>query len=612
MTKHRGDVQTLRGLAVLLVVLYHLGLTRFGSGFLGVDVFFVISGYLMAVMYDPRQPLTFFRRRAWRLLPAYFVTVVATLVATALLATPNEVDQVADQAWQALTFTSNFWFWFGESYWDTKEFRPLLHLWSLAVEMQFYLLVPLVALLARRFRLAGILTLAALSAVLCFALLATSPKTSFFWLPTRMWAFLIGFAVGMALGTRTVDRPGAPGVGLAALIVIASIPLIPIEGEDLGFLQGHPGLAALAVTLATATVIACGIPARIQSLRLMRGLAALGDASYSIYLAHYPAVVLFLYQPFAGTITQSDSPRQLAWATAWVAVTSILLYRFVEKPLRHRSPARPLLVGASTTLLAIAIATPWIKTATLTDAQRPIFAARFDRDAFRCGKAWRALHPAAATCPINEPQRPVLNVFLVGNSHADALKRVMIESANTLGIRLYLTVENYPLMTQGRLGTKEILDHARRQGASALLLHYSPGAVDPAKIVALVEQAAGQGIATSYLMPVPSPIDNVPRLMWDAARLGGEPPLATLDDYRREHAALASALAGIRVPGFRVYEVAQHYCTPACAISSAAGVPYYYDRDHMTVTGSRLLQGTLSRMLADVVASHGDQSARAP
>ena len=70
--------------------------------------------------------------------------------------------------------------------------------------------------------------------------------------------------------------------------------------------------------------------------------------------------------------------------------------------------------------------------------------------------------------------------------------------------------------------------------------------------------------------------------------------------------------AGIRVPGFRVYEVAQHYCTPACAISSAAGVPYYYDRDHMTVTGSRLLQGTLSRMLADVVASHGDQSARAP
>lgn len=612
MTKHRGDVQTLRGLAVLLVVLYHLGLTKFGSGFLGVDVFFVISGYLMALMYDARRPLDFFRRRAWRLLPAYFVTIVVTLVATALLATPNEVDQVADQAWQALTFTSNFWFWFGESYWDTKEFRPLLHLWSLAVELQFYLLVPLVALLARRFRLAGILVLASLSALLCFALLATSPKTSFFWLPTRMWAFLIGFALGMSLGSRTLDRPGASALGLVALTVIAAIPLIPIEGEDLGFLHGHPGLAALGITLATATVIACGLPARVQSLLPMRGLAALGDASYSIYLAHYPAVVLFLYQPFAGTITQSESPRQLALATVWVVVASTLLYRFVEKPLRHRAPARPFLAAAATTLLAIAIATPWIKTSTLTPAEKAIFAARFDRDPFRCGKVWRALHPAAATCPINQPDLSVLNVFFVGNSHADALKRVMTEAADALGVQLYLTVENYPLMPQGQLGTKEILAHARSQGASALILHYSPGAVSPERIAELVEQAAERGIVTSFLMPVPSPADHVPRLMWDAARSGLPAPLTTIADYRREHADLIRGLSDIRLPTFRIYEVADHYCQPDCAVSSDTGLPYYYDRDHMTVTGGRLLQGTLKRMLSDLVTSEGAQSARAP
>ena len=129
----------MRALAVLLVVAFHSSIRipdAFGPAVLsflrvggaGVDLFFVISGYLMALMYDPKQPGTFFRRRAWRLLPAYFATIAATLLATAWLATPNEVDQVAEQAWQALTFTSNFWFWFGESYWDKKAFRPLLHL----------------------------------------------------------------------------------------------------------------------------------------------------------------------------------------------------------------------------------------------------------------------------------------------------------------------------------------------------------------------------------------------------------------------------------------------------------------------------------------------------
>ena len=149
---HRDDVQILRGIAVLLVVLFHIGLTDFGSGFLGVDVFFVISGYLMARMYDPRKPGQFFRRRARRLLPAYFGTIVATLMAALVLTTPNELDQVIDQAWYAVLFSSNIGFWAANSYFDKAEFKPLLHLWSLGVEIQFYALVPLLALFVRRLK----------------------------------------------------------------------------------------------------------------------------------------------------------------------------------------------------------------------------------------------------------------------------------------------------------------------------------------------------------------------------------------------------------------------------------------------------------------------------
>ena len=640
---HRSDVQVLRGVAVLLVVLFHLGLTDFGSGFLGVDVFFVISGYLMALMYDPEQPRAFFRRRAWRLLPAYFATIAATLLATAWLATPNEVDQVAEQAWQALTFTSNFWFWFGESYWDKKAFRPLLHLWSLAVEVQFYVLVPLIALSIRRLRLTVVLALALLSALLCFAMLSTSPKTSFFWLPTRLWEFLLGYAVGQVLGKRTVDRRWASAIGVLGLAAIALIPLIPIGGETFGFVHGHPGLVALAVTAATAAVIACGLPARLLSWLPIRGLATLGDASYSVYLAHYPAIVLALHQPFTGTITRSSSPSQLALTVGWVVVTSLVLYRGIEKPLRRPSrkaagrqprtsgtagalgasaaavatgsyPYRSApLVATAAALAVLAVVMPWIKAATLSGSEQAIFAARFDRGAFRCGKVWRALHPTTDTCPINHPAAPVMSVFLVGNSHADAIKRTMGRAAEAMGIQLYFTVENYPLMPQGRLGPTEIVARARSLGASAIVLHHSPGAVGTATLAELVRQAAAQGIATSLLMSVPSPVANVPRLMWDAIRTGKPPALASIDDYRRENAELTRALAGIDEPGFHRYEVAELFCAPDCAISNEAGIPYYYDVEHLTDTGSRLLEGTLSRMLTDLLSSQGAKpTARLP
>ena len=192
--EYRKDIQILRGVAVLLVVFFHLEIAGFSSGFLGVDVFFVISGYLMAKMYEPSEKMTFFVKRARRLLPAYFAVVLVTVILATFTITPNDYAQVTRQAGFATFLIPNIGFWLENSYFDKAAFVPLLHLWSLGVEIQFYLLVPVLFWIFQKWKAGYVLFLAG-SAVLCFIIVGISPKTSFFWLPCRLWQFLIGFGI---------------------------------------------------------------------------------------------------------------------------------------------------------------------------------------------------------------------------------------------------------------------------------------------------------------------------------------------------------------------------------------------------------------------------------
>lgn len=548
---YRKDIQILRGVAVLLVVLFHL--SAFKSGFLGVDVFFVISGYLMAVMYTPGSD--FIARRARRLLPAYFATIAATLLVAALVTTPNDYRQVAEQSLFATAFVPNVGFWLQESYFDKSAFKPLLHLWSLGVEIQFYLLVPVLAWTINRWRASFWLILIG-SALFCFAVVEVSPKTSFFWMPLRLWEFLLGFGVA-----RYYQGPRRGWIGLLAAIALLCIPLLPVDAAN------HPGAIAALICLATAAVLAFGMPARVEAIGTP--LEMLGSASYSVYLAHFPVITLLAYEPFEGTRLEA---RPLVYAV--VIIASLMLYKLVERPFRKRAAWIPFAALSIPALCAAGFA---VQRLTVPAEQMPIYQALEDRGPYRCGKLNRLLNPLADYCVLTNVENPTGRVLLAGNSFADSIKSTFASAAEAQGVEVLFPVDP---------DTLEPI-------ADAIVLHYSASGIDSAKI----ERLVSSGPRVSLIMPVPTWEDSVPKLL---AR--GERPKRTLSDYQKAHEPILSQLRAIQ--GLEIYEPAEILCDPQCAVLSENGKPLYFDHGHLTLTGSETLRPLFDEILRSVVTKN--------
>jgi len=598
--KYRKDIQMLRGIAVLLVVLFHLGIAGFKSGFLGVDVFFVISGYLMATMYDPGKISEFFTKRARRLLPAYFAIVIFTVLVAIFITTPNDYGQVSSQAFFATVFASNIGFWLENSYFDKAAFKPLLHLWSLGVEIQFYLLVPLVYWIFKQLKISLPIMIAA-SALLCFLVVGVSPKTSFFWLPFRLWEFLMGFAVAKYFYKPSGEKAGTLAwLGAASLIVIICIPFIHINGEALGFIHGHPGLFALLVSLATATILSFGIPETVEENPISGLLEKVGDSSYSIYLAHFPVIVLFLYQPFAGTVTKSANFTHIVMVTVLVGALSWILFKFVEQPFRANKQILKWAFASFVGVFVITLLGFLVQRTVIPEREMLIYQAWSDRDVYRCGKIRRIFEPGAISCEITKHiNEPLHRVLLVGDSHADAIKATFAAAAQNRNVSVYFMIENDPLR-KGGISTQGLLREALAKKADSIVMHYSPGGIDYLVVEQLATLAIEKNIKLSFVMPVPVWKEHIPRSLWKSTREIGSLPSQTIDDYLNSNRDFISQLSGIHSDNLSIYQVADTFCRSACRLTSDNGQPLYFDSAHLTLTGSDMLREVFDRVIADI------------
>ncbi len=597
---YRKDIQVLRGVAVLLVVFFHLELPGFSSGFLGVDVFFVISGYLMAQMYDPARKVDFFAKRARRLLPAYFAVTLAVVLTASVVIAPNDYSQLLRQSRFATFLVPNVGFWLDNPYFDKSVFKPLLHLWSLGVEIQFYLLVPILAWAFRRwpaslgFALLG-------SAIACFYVVSFSATSAFYLLPFRLWQFLIGFGVATYLNPREpAPHDRVTWIGLVALVVLVCIPVISLDGDQSGFFAGHPGAIALLISIATATVIYARLPRFAEGHATATILERIGGYSYSIYLAHYPIIVLLLYRPFSGTVLKPDGPLQTAMLVGLIAVASIVLHKFVEKPLRWKPFALHASGACAVAVLAAGPLGASLQRSLVPESEMSIYSAMHDRDEFRCGKFFSLLHRGRITCEITAPlAQPSRRILLVGNSFADSIKRTFSSVAEVRNATVYFMVHNDPLMASSRAGPEQLADEARVLQVDAVVLHFSPGAIDLPVVQKLAARLKETGILLVYVMPPPVWNESIPRALWRHEKENTPLPYQDRRDYQVANRSLIEGLAAME-GDVKAYGVVEAFCTSACKLVSKDGRPLYFDSGHLTLTGSERLRGVFDRLFDDL------------
>jgi peptidoglycan/LPS O-acetylase OafA/YrhL len=355
---YRPEIDGLRALAIAPVVLFHVGFSVFQGGFVGVDVFFVISGYLITgILKRSLEDRTFslvrfYERRARRILPALVVVCAATAWLTYRLSPPRELIDVAQSLVWVSLFVSNVYFYLHSGYWEAaSQGQPLLHTWSLGVEEQFYIAFPLaLALLNRWLEARGVKLVLALvgagSLILSAWWAANAPEAGFYLLPSRAFELMIGAL--LAYGSVAPPKMRLAREALAAGGVALILAPVVCYSQAIPF----PGLAALLPCLGAGMVILSGAagPSSTASLVGSAPFRFVGRVSYSLYLWHWPLIVftgLWLGRPFS-------LAEKLALLLAAI-VAATLTWLLVERPFRRRGlPVEPrVLAGLAVGLVAV-------------------------------------------------------------------------------------------------------------------------------------------------------------------------------------------------------------------------------------------------------------------
>lgn len=616
---YRPDIDGLRAVAVLAVLFYHAGVPFFGGGYVGVDVFFVISGYLVtgiiAREIDASQfsILRFYERRARRILPALFAMVACVLVAASIVFLPGDFEGVPRSAIAALGFMANVYLFTQAGYFQASaDTMPLLHTWSLGVEEQFYIGLPILLIVIARlppsWRWKTVAAAAAVSFAWALLKQGDSDGFAFYMLPTRAWEMLAGSL--LALGTvphlaarwlrEAMCAAGFAGI-FAAIFLYDSLTIFP-------------GLAALPPVLGAAALIAYAPGTWAGRLLSMKAPVWIGLMSYSLYLWHWPLIVFTEYTqdaPLSGW--QSAGIIALSIAAGWASLN------WIERPFRdqRRFDGRRIwrwsaagIGGLGAAALGLVMMGGW---QSRFSAETNLYAAAVhDVSPVRGACLTSVIAPPRPECTLGATVEPTAMIW--GDSHAVELGWILGQEYGARGAAIAQRTRgscapavDYDAEYDAQCSewNKQILQEiAQNPSIKTVYLaaywdqqHYQAvgkegggqesrgqesGLIEP--LSRTMTRIQGMGKQVVLIGPVPVQPSQIPRRL---ALRGRDAPTTTAVEIERSVGWFTRRYPQWRAQNIEIIDVADALMRDGATRVVADGRPFYFDQHHLTVTGAR-------------------------
>lgn len=607
MTKvQRFDLDLLRALAVIAVLFYHFKL-YFPAGFIGVDIFFVLSGYLMAEAFKSTDSIfSFYERRFRRILPAMFFVLIIFYVASPILFLPFETKIFSDSVLGSVLLSPNIAFWRDNDYFSELAFTPFLHYWSLGVELQYYIVFPFMVLLLRR-KIILIAVLLFVSLIVSVWMSSHSSKTAFFMLPTRIWEFLSGYVAWWVCNNKNIMPIILKKtiISKIAFMLLVGACFLPIPTAH------YPGFYAIIPVLLSVIVIVfgMGIGERI-SLLVKSPIEFLAKISYSIYLIHFPLYFVFVYFPFNQQEEISLVVKLIL--ILFTIILSYLSFKFVEMPFRNRSQIslkkfKKYMLGFVIILIGLFIVFKFCNYFInfYDDLDRPIINAMMDRGAWRCTKLQKLKEYGEDSCFLRKSEAPDKVFYLVGDSHIDALKEAFVETSRQHNVSIRLNRNRCYLGTL-ECGFDSIQQQIRKYQITDLVFHgYSYEYFDYENLNRIVDFALKKSIRIHMIGPVPVYEEKVPYALYMQRYYNKQLiKQLVLGDFQQ---SIASEYKKFKKDnegrtGLYFYEPETLLCTPICQLGDGSSV-YYFDSHHLTISGARKLNSLFYSILSHSTVS---------
>ncbi|MFK7848607.1 MAG: acyltransferase family protein [Rhodothermales bacterium] len=443
---HRDEIDGLRAFAVMPVVFFHLGIPPFTGGFIGVDIFFVISGYLITsivlkeIEAGKFSIVNFYERRIRRIFPALFAVILVCIPISMFIMIPTEFESFSKSIISTITFTSNILFWQEVGYFETvAEEKPLLHTWSLAVEEQFYLIFPLIMLailtLSGKKTLLFILILSTLASLILSSFASVNyPIPNFYLIPTRAWELSAGCFC--ALANITTKK------GIAEILAAFGLATVLISIFLFDSLTPFPSHLTVLPVVGTCLIILFARKTIVETILSLRVFVWIGLLSYSIYLWHQP---LSAFSKLAGIF--STTPIFLTSYFALLFCLSILSYKFVEIPFRrmtfiNRKRVFLLSAGAATILLFAGVFGITSNGAKFRFSDQQLTLIEPSSSEYACEAYVSDEIEYAKSCLIGDANSD-FKIALIGDSHADALASELFKEFDEKSIAVERIFSDY-------------------------------------------------------------------------------------------------------------------------------------------------------------------------